>query len=64
MKPTSDEFRGKLSSAGAALMDITIKRYRQAQLLGIKVELESWLRPDVKSPKLLDGNTPHFRQGF
>jgi hypothetical protein len=55
MKPTGDEFQGKLSLARAALMDITIKRYRQAQLLGIKVELEILATPGCKVAEAQSG---------
>jgi hypothetical protein len=55
MKPTGDEFQGKLSLARAALMDIAIKRYRQAQLLGIKVELEILATPGCKVAEAQSG---------
>jgi hypothetical protein len=40
MKPTGKEFESKLSVARAEQLAITIKRYRQARHLGIRVNLE------------------------
>jgi hypothetical protein len=45
MKPTGDEFQGRLTVARAERLALTIKRYRQAQLLGIKVDLEILATP-------------------
>jgi hypothetical protein len=45
MKPTGKEFQGKLSLARAELLASTIKRYRRAHALGIKVELEILATP-------------------
>jgi hypothetical protein len=48
MKPSGKEFEGKLSLARAKLMEIAIERYRKARDIGIKVQLESCQRRDVR----------------
>jgi hypothetical protein len=40
MKASVKEFQSKLSLARAKLIDITLERFRQAEALGIKAELE------------------------
>jgi hypothetical protein len=57
MKPTGKEFQGKLSLARAEHLALTIERYRQAQLHGIKVELEILATPGCLASEAQSGKT-------
>jgi hypothetical protein len=45
MKPSGNEFHGRLSLARAKLLEIKIEEYRQAQARGIRVKLEILATP-------------------
>jgi hypothetical protein len=57
MKPTGKEFQGKLSLARAERLALTIKRYRQAKAIGIKVQLEILATPGCLVSEAQSGRT-------
>jgi hypothetical protein len=57
MKPTGKEFLGKLSLARAEQLALTVQRYRQAQVLGIKVKLEVLATPGCLASEAQAGRT-------
>jgi hypothetical protein len=57
MKPTGKEFQGKLSLVRAEHLARTIERYRRAQDLGTKVELEILATPGCFASAAQSGKT-------
>jgi hypothetical protein len=48
MKPSGQEFHGRLSLARAKLLEMKVEEYRQAQARGIRVKLEILATPGCK----------------